>query len=216
MLQIERLAELRPVHQRQAAGLALRRWRAPALAFAWDAEWGVDTSVLESLFRLAAEPAGEQLDTAYGQALAELCAAPLFTSEADPDTVRLVQLEAVGGLLAFGQVLEQPDLDGVERIVGFSSGLATYLDALVDASFYSHPSEEAHREFLANLADRTSGRGYFAARNLVVESACHSALRAIPDSEGLLAPATRQLLALCDDFGEELVATLRWLRVTGQ
>jgi hypothetical protein len=216
VVQIERLADLNPVHQRRAAALALWRWRAPVLAFEMDADWGVDPNVLASLFRLVAEPAGERSNRAYGQAVAALSTAPLFESEVDPDTVQLVQLETIGGLLAFGELLDTPALDAVERVVELSSGLANYLDTLVDASFYSHPSEEAHSQYLANLADRTSGEGYFAARNFAVESVCHAALRTLPASVGLLNSSTgRELLARCEDFGEELVATLRWLRTTG-
>jgi hypothetical protein len=181
-----------------------------------DADWGVDPNVLASLFRLAAEPAGERSNRAYGQAVAALSTAPLFESEVDPDTVQLVQLETIGGLLAFGELLDTPALDAVERVVELSSGMANYLDACVDASFYSHPSEEAHSQYLANLAERTSGEGYFAARNFAVESACHGTLRTLPASGGLLDSSTgRELLARCEDFGEELVATLRWLRRTG-
>lgn len=216
MTQNERLADLKPVRRRQAAALALWRWRAPVLAFEMDADWGVDPHVLESLFRLATEPPGEQSNHAYGQAFAELCTAPVFESEVDPDTVQLFQLEIFGGLWAFGELLDKPGLDEAERVVEVSSGLGSYLDSLVEDSFHSHPSEEAHHQYLANLADRTSGEGYFASRNLVVESACHGALLTFPDSDGLLdSSAGRELLALCEDFGEELVTTLRWLRTTG-
>jgi hypothetical protein len=216
VVQIERLTDLNPVHQRQAAALALWRWRAAVLAFEMDADWGVDPNVLVSLFRLAAEPAGEQSNRAYGQAVAALSTAPLFESEVDPDTVQLVQLETIGGLLAFGDLLGTPALDAVERVVELSSGLASYLDNLVEGSFYAHPSEEAHHQYLANLADRTSGEGYFASRNFAVESACHGTLRTLPESEGLLDSSTgRALRARCQHFGEELVATLRWLRTTG-
>ncbi|MEU1535910.1 hypothetical protein [Streptomyces fagopyri] len=212
-MQIERLADLSPVHQRQAAALALWRWRAPLLGFGMDADWGVDPNVLVSLFRLAAEPAGGQSVHAYGQAVAALSTAPLFESGVDPDTVQLVQLETIVGLQAFGELLETPALDAVERVVELSSGLACYLDSLVEGSFYAHPSEEAHSQY---LADRTSGEGYFASRNFAVESACHGTLRSLPDSEGLLdSSAGRALLARCQDFGEELAATLRWLRATG-
>ncbi|GGT54222.1 hypothetical protein GCM10010271_67610 [Streptomyces kurssanovii] len=112
MVRIERLADLRPVHQRQAAVLALWQWRAPILAFGLDAEWGVDQSVLESLFRLAASPAGEESDCAYRRAIAELCTAPLFTSEVDPDTVQLFQLETISNLLTFGELLDRAPHDG--------------------------------------------------------------------------------------------------------
>lgn len=215
MAQNERLADLKPVGQRQAAAPALWRWRAPVLEFEMNVHWGVDPHVLESLFRLAAEPPEEQ-SHAYGQAFAELCTAPIFESEADPDTVQLFQLEVFGGLWAFGQLLEKPGLDEAERVVGLSSGLAGYLDGLVEGSFYSHPSEEAHHQYLTDLADRTSGEGYIASRNFAVESACHDALRTFPDSDGLLdSSAGPELLTLCEDFGEELAATLRWLRTTG-
>ncbi|MFE7111465.1 hypothetical protein ACFU98_27610 [Streptomyces sp. NPDC057575] len=117
---------------------------------------------------------------------------------------------------SFGELLEKPGLDEAERVVELSSGLAGYLDSLVEGSFYSHAPEEARHQYLAGLADRTSGEGYFASRHFVVDSACHGALRTIPDSDGLLDSSKgRELLALCEDFGEELVATLRWLRTTG-
>lgn len=215
MVRIEGLAGLKPVHQRQAAVLALWRWRAPILAFELDAEWGVDQSVLESLFRLAASPAGEQSDRAYRRAIAELCTAPLFTSEVDPDTVQLFQLETISNLLTFGEPLDKAGVDGVERVVEVSVSLANCLDGLVDGSFYSHPSEEAHRQYLADLADRAS-EGYFASRHFAVETACHGALGVLPVSAGLLDSSTgRELLALCEDFGEELVTTMQWLRMTG-
>ncbi|MFE4546574.1 hypothetical protein [Streptomyces sp. NPDC056785] len=215
MVQIERLADLKPVHQRQAAVLALWRWRAPVLAFELDAEWGVDQTALESLFRLAASPAGEESDRAYRRAIAELCTAPLFTSEVDPDTVQLFQLETISNLLTFGELLDKPGVDEVERMVEASADLANYLDGLVEDSFYSHPSEEAHRQYLADPADRVS-EGYFASRHLAAETACHGALGVLPDSAGLLDSSTgRELLALCEDFGEELVATMQWLRTTG-
>ncbi|MFB7216597.1 hypothetical protein [Streptomyces sp. NPDC056255] len=215
MVQIERLVDLKPARQRQAAVLALWRWRAPVLAFELDAEWGVDQAALESLFRLAASPAGEQSDRAYRRAIAELCTAPLFTSEVDPNTVQLFQLETISSLLAFGELLDKPGVDEAERVVESSAGLANYLDGLVEGSFYSHPSEEAHRQYLADLADRAS-EGYFGSRSFAVESACHGVLRALPDSAGLLDSSTgRELLTLCEDFGEELVTTMRWLRTTG-
>ncbi|MFI8786458.1 hypothetical protein [Streptomyces sp. NPDC055105] len=213
MVQIERLVDLKPAYQRQAAVLALWRWwRAPVLAFELDAEWGVDQAALESLFRLAASPAGEQSDRAYRRAIAELCTAPLFTSEVDPDTVQLFQLETISSLLAFGELLDRPGVDEAERVVESSAGLANYLDDLVEGSFYSHPSQEAHRQYLADPASE----GYFGSRNFAVESACHGVLPTLPDSAGLLDSSTgRELLALCEDFGEELVTTMLWLRTTG-
>ncbi len=217
-MHIERLADLKPVHQRQAAVLALWRWRAPMLAFELDAEWGIDRAALDSLFQLAASPAGEQSDRAFRRAVAELCTAPLFTSEVDPDTVQLFQLETISSLLTFGELLDKPGADVAERVVEGSAGLANYLDSLVEGSLYPHPSEEAHHEYLANLANLTdrAGEGYFASRNFAVESAGHGALRGLPDSAGLLDSSTGcELLALCEDFGEELVTTMRWLRATG-
>ncbi|MFI5814976.1 hypothetical protein ACIA7S_28960 [Streptomyces sp. NPDC051643] len=213
VVQIERSADLKPVHQRQAAVLALWRWRVPVLAFELDAEWGIDPAVLESLFQLAAS--GEQSDRAYRRAITDLRTAPLFTSEVDPDTIQLFQLETISSLLTFGELLDNPGMDVTDRVIEGSAGLANYLDDLVDGSFYSHPSEETHREYLANLAGR-AGERYFASRNFAAESAGHRALRALPDTAGLLdSSAGRELLALCEDFGEELVTTMQWLRATG-
>ncbi|WP_234443887.1 hypothetical protein [Streptomyces sp. NRRL B-24484] len=213
--QIERSAGVMPVHRRQVAVLALWRWRAPLLAFEHDPEWGVDRAVLTSLFPLAAAPPGERSDRAYRRAVARLCTAPLFTSEVDPDTVQLFQLETIGSLLAFGELPDEPGPDGVERVVETSAGLASYLDELVETSFHSHPSEEAHRRYLADPAGWAS-ESYFAARHSAVASACDSAVRTLPASAGLLdSPTGRRLLALCEDFGEEVAATMQWLRTTG-
>lgn len=206
---------MKPVHQRQAAVLALWRWRAPLLAFELDAEWGVDQSVLESLFRLAASPPGEPAHRAYRRAIAELCTAPLFTSEVAPDAVQLFQLETISNLLTFGELMDKPGVDQVARVIEASTGLANYLDGLVEDSLYPHPSEEAHHQYLADLEDRRS-EGYFASRHFAVETACHGALGDLPDSAGLPDSSTgRELLALCEDFGEELVITMQWLRRTG-
>ncbi|MFE4256657.1 hypothetical protein ACFRU3_46075, partial [Streptomyces sp. NPDC056910] len=133
-------------------------------------------------------------------------------AEVDLDTVQLFQLETISSLLAFGELLDRPGVDEAERVVESSAGLANYLDDLVEGSFCSHPSQEAHRQYLADLASE----GYFGSRNFAVESACHGVLRALPDSAGLLDSSTgRELLALCEDFGEELVTTMLWLRTTG-
>ncbi|MEU5537655.1 hypothetical protein [Streptomyces sp. NPDC020362] len=216
MVQIARVAGLMPSQQRQAVALALWRWHAPVLAFELDEEWGIQSSALESLFQLAAAAPGEESHRAYRQAAAELCQAPLFASEVDPDTVQLIQLETITSLLTFGEFLDEPDSDKAERVVETFCGLATYLDALVEGSFYSHPEEEARRQFLVGLAGDTRGRGYVASRNFVVESTCHDALQTLATSTGLLDSSTgSELLALCEDFGDELVTTLRFLRTTG-
>ncbi|MCQ4211508.1 hypothetical protein [Streptomyces longispororuber] len=215
MVRIQRLTDLKPARRRQVAVLALWRWRTPVLGCRLTAEWGLDQSVLESLFRLAASPAGDESDRAYLRAIAELRTAPLFTSEVDPDTVQLFQLETINNLLAFGELLERPGVGEVERVAEASAGLAHYLDELIEGSLYSHPSEEAHRQYLAGLVGRTS-EGYFASRHFAVETRCRAALDVLPDSSGLLDSSTgRELLALCEDFGEELATTLRWLRTTG-
>ncbi|QNS03293.1 hypothetical protein [Streptomyces xanthii] len=201
--------------RRQAAALALWRWRAPLFAFEPDAEWGLDRSALESLFRLAAAAPGERTDQAYRHAVTALRTAPLFTSEVDPDTVQLVQLETVGNLLTFAELLDNPGGDEADRVHETSAGLAGHLDALVEDSLHAHPSEEAHRAYVTALTDPAHG-GYFASRHAAVETACHRALDSLPDSTGLTgSPAGRGLLALCEDFGAELVTTLHWLRTTG-
>ncbi|MEU6864525.1 hypothetical protein ABZ924_14800 [Streptomyces sp. NPDC046876] len=216
MAEIEQWAGPTPARRRQAAALALWQWRAPVLAFDMDEEWGVDPSALETLFRLAAAPPGEASDRAYAQAVAELCTAPLFTSEVDPDTVRLVQLEVIAALPAFGEPPDGPGPDGAERFLDAVSGLAAYLDGLVEDSFHDHPSQDAHRRYLDGAADRPRGAGYLASRSHAVASACHSGLRALPEAAGLLdSPAGRELLALCEDFGREAATTLHWLRTTG-
>ncbi|WP_019522749.1 MULTISPECIES: hypothetical protein [unclassified Streptomyces] len=211
----ELLSDLGPLQQRVAAVLALWPWRAPVLAFELDAEWGVERAALESLFELAATPPGDQSDRALRRAIADLCTAPLFTSEVEPDTIQLFQLETISGLLTFGELLDTPSADVAERVIEGSAGLAAYLDDLVEGSLHSHPAEKTHREYLANLAG-TVAEGYFASRNSAVESVGHRLVRASPDTAGLLdSSAGRELLARCEDLGEEFVTTMRWLRVTG-
>ncbi|GAA2775187.1 hypothetical protein [Kitasatospora cinereorecta] len=97
-------------------------------------------------------------------------------------------------------------------------GLADYVDRCVGDSFYDHPSQDAHRQYLAALPDsvRSHGLGYVASRNFAVEDACHDALEALPPAKGLLDTSTgRDLMARCEDVGADLVAMLRWLKTTG-
>jgi hypothetical protein len=64
----------------------------------------------------------------------------------------------------------------------------------------------------------TTGEGYSASLHLAVETACQGALGVLPESAGLPDSSTgRELLALCEDFGKELVTTMQLLgrRVTG-
>ncbi|MEU6343230.1 hypothetical protein ABZ883_20065 [Streptomyces sp. NPDC046977] len=211
-------ADLTPVQQRQAAALALWRLRAPLLGFTFDAEWGIDVSVLESMFLAAASAPVEESARRYDQATTELRGAPLFTSEVDPEVRELVQLETVVGLLTFGEVLETHDPDKIETIRDCPRGLAGHLDRLVEDSFWSDPAEDAHRRYLATLPERVRrhGLGYLASRNLAVEFDCHEALPALPPGEGLLdTSAGRDLITHCDDVGAELVRALRWLNTTG-
>ncbi len=214
----ERSAALAPRQRRQAAALALWRLRAPLFELAMDAEWGIDLSVLESLFQSAASAPGEQSNHRYRQAIVELCDAPLFTSEVDPEARELVQLETIARLLIFGEELEEAGPDKIEYIIDCPRGLADYLDGKVEDSFYSHPSQDDHRQYLATLAGpiRSYGLGYLASRNLTIEYACHDAVQSLPPTEGLLDTcAGRDLIALCEDFSGELVAMLRWLNTTG-
>ncbi|MFJ8441472.1 hypothetical protein [Kitasatospora griseola] len=218
---------LTSLRQRRAAALALWRLRAPMLAFEWDAAWGLDRAVVDELFRSAVSTPDEQSDGRYRRAAAELSRAPLFASEVDDPSVReLVQLETLVRLLAFGEALSEPTEDQaddqtddqIEFIVECPRDLAHYVDQCVEASFYDHPSQDAHRQYLAALPEPVQGHGlgYFASRNLAVEHACHEALPALPAADGLLdTPVGRDLIARCEGFGAELAATLKWLGTTG-
>lgn len=64
----------------------------------WTRNGAPTRAASESLFRRVAAPAGQRQDRAYRRAFAELSAAPLFTSEVEPDAVRLVQSETVNSL----------------------------------------------------------------------------------------------------------------------
>ncbi|MFD8544691.1 hypothetical protein [Streptomyces sp. NPDC059649] len=215
MRQNERLAVLTFDQQRQVAAVALWPWRAPLLAFGLDEAWGIDPSMLESLFRLVGEASSPESDQAYRQAVAELRTAQLFASEVEPDTIELVQLEIIDSLLTFGALLDCRRAVEVERVVDTASGLANYLDGLVEGAFRSHPWEQSHRRYLADLAGQVSGQGYLAARSSVIESTCHDALRSLPGGRLLDSAVRRELRVLCEDFGEEIVTMLRWLRATG-
>ncbi|MBC9715004.1 hypothetical protein H9Y04_20855 [Streptomyces sp. TRM66268-LWL] len=204
----------RAQEQRQAAALDLWRWRAPLFAFETDAAWGLDPSVLRSLFHVAAQAPGERSDGACRQAVSALSTAELFSSEVHPDTVQLVQLETIAGLLTFAESADSSY--AAARVSETSTRLASYLDGLIEDSLHSHPSEEAHRAYLAARADGPNDVGYFAARHAAVESARLGALRLLPPDAGLLdSAAGRALLAQCEEFGAEAVTTLRWLRETG-
>ncbi|WP_037603452.1 hypothetical protein [Streptacidiphilus rugosus] len=213
----ERLLALRPEQRRHAATLALWRLRAPLLAMELDPDWGIDPVVLEALFQAAASAPDRESDRAYREALTELCAAPLFSSEVDPETVELVQLETIASLLTFGEALTAGGIDEIEQVVERPRSLADHLDCVVANAFYAHPAEQARQHYVDSL-DPSVGRyglGYLGSRNLLAEFTCHEALPTLPTGQGLLAtPAGRALLSLCEEVGAELVATLWWIRTT--
>ncbi|MEU1566853.1 hypothetical protein ABZ504_41850 [Streptomyces mirabilis] len=98
-----RISVMNRPRRHQAAFLALRRLQAPLLGIEMPADWGIDSAVVDALLRSGGARLDGEADEVFQQVVAELCAAPLFESEVDPESAELFQLETIGGWLLLGE-----------------------------------------------------------------------------------------------------------------
>lgn len=68
------------------------------------------------------------------QAITELCAAPLFESEIDPEFAESFQLETINGWLMLSDSLGVMSEVQTGRIISLARGLGDYLDKYVENS----------------------------------------------------------------------------------
>ena len=193
-------AQLRVMSRRQrnqAAYLALRRLQAPLLRIAMSADWGVAPAVVDSLIRSGEAQLDGENDGALRLAIAELCAAPLFESEIEPEFAESFQLEAINGWLAFGDALGEMSEVQAGGLIGLARELAEYLDKSMENSL------TVAEHLISN------GLGYFGTRNLEVESICHGGILAAPGNEvAASSEAGRRLLDVCDEYSNQLASVL--------
>ncbi|MFJ8110263.1 hypothetical protein [Streptomyces sp. NPDC096132] len=195
----------------QAMFFALRRLQAPLSDIVMPQEWGIDPAAVEDLLRHGAAQLDGEPHQAFQQALDRLSQAPLFESQVEPEIAETFQLEAISGWMLVSEALGEMTGEQTDAIVVRVRELAHYLDECVDNTLMVVAGEEERERYLANVADplRAYGLGYFATRNLEVEGRCHETILAAADGVDLPASAAgRELLALCDDYGRELVAAL--------
>jgi hypothetical protein len=193
----------------QAAYLALRRLQAPLLDIAMPEEWGVDTAALTSVLRKGATRLDGEVHEDLEHAIAELCSAPLFESEIEPEFAESFQLEAINGWLMLGESLGE--MSEVQRAISLAREMAVYLDSFMDGSLTVVEGDELRERYLARVADnlRVYGMGYFGTRNLEIEGACHAAIIAVSASEDLLGSAVgHQLEATCDEYSSQISSAL--------
>lgn len=200
-------------HQRhQGAYLALRRLQAPLLGIEMPMGWGVDPTALSSLLHEGATRLDGEVNENLERAIADLCSAPLFESEVDPEFAESFQLEAINGWLMLGDALGEMSEMQTDRIISLAREMAFYLDSYIDGSLTPVDGRELHERYLDSIDDRlrTYGLGYFGTRNIEVESACHEAILAARIDEDLLnSSAGRQLEASCDEYSSQLLSALR-------
>ncbi|MEU1653565.1 hypothetical protein ACH46N_21375 [Streptomyces pristinaespiralis] len=196
----------------QAAYLALRRLQAPLLDIAMPVEWGVDSAALTSVLREGATRLDGEVNEDLGHAIAELCSAPLFESEIEPEFAESFQLEVINGWLMLGESLGEMSEVQTDRAISLAREMAVYLDSYMDGSLTVVEGDELRERYLARVADnlRVYGLGYFGTRNLEIEGACHAAIIAVSASEDLLGSAVgHQLEATCDEYSSQISSALR-------
>ncbi|WP_327064940.1 hypothetical protein [Kitasatospora sp. NBC_01302] len=196
----------------QAAYLALRRLQAPLLTIEMPLEWGVETSLLGSLFRAGAAQLDGEVNENIDHAVAELVSAPLFESQIEPEFSESFQLEAINGWLMLSESLGEMSEEQTDRLVGLAREMAFYLDSQLEGSL-TVVAGEAHREsYLAGVDDRFRAYrlGYFGTRNLEIEGACHESVLVDSLGDDLLgSDAGRRLAAACDEYSGELSSALQ-------
>ncbi|WP_234328152.1 hypothetical protein [Streptomyces sp. NRRL S-37] len=196
----------------QAAFLALRRLQAPLLEIEMPGDWGIEPAVIESLVHTGAERLNGELDDAFQQSIAQLMRAPLFESEIDPELAESFQLEAIGGWILLGQALGELSEVQTDRIIILAREQADYLDQCIEGTLMVIEGEDLRGRYLESVDDRfrSYGLGYFATRNLEVESQCHEVILAASDGPEVFAnQAGRELLNACDTYSAEVLSALR-------
>ncbi|MFF1739516.1 hypothetical protein [Streptomyces mirabilis] len=195
----------------QAAFLALRRLQAPLFCIEMPADWGIDPAVVDALLRSGGARLDGEADEKFQQAVAELCAAPLFESEVEPEFAELFQLETIGGWLLLGEALGEMSEVQTDRIISLARELADSLDTIMDDSLTVVEGEDLRERYLDGIDERlhTYGVGYFASRNLEVEGRCHEAILAASAGGELFTAAGHELLINCDDYSNEVLSALR-------
>ncbi|MFE2610011.1 hypothetical protein ACFXI6_10365 [Streptomyces mirabilis] len=207
-----RISAMNRPRRHQAAFLALRRLQAPLLGIEMPADWGIDSVVVDALLRSGGVRLDGEADEVFQQAVAELCAAPLFESEVDPEFAELFQLETIGGWILLGEALGEMSEVQTDGIISLARELANSLDTCMDDSLTVVEGEDLRERYLAGIDERLHayGVGYFASRNLEVEGKCHEAiLAASDDGELFTSAAGRELLVDCDDYSNEMLSALR-------
>ncbi|MFJ1606906.1 hypothetical protein ACIOHS_26580 [Streptomyces sp. NPDC088253] len=196
----------------QAAYLALRRVQAPLLGIAMPEDWGVDPAAVDSLLRSGEARLDGEINGELQQAITELCDAPLFESEIEPEFGESFQLEAINGWLMLGEALGEMSEIQTSRVIYLARELADYLDKYMENSLVVVEGEESRERYLAGADERfrSYGLGYFGTRNLDIESTCREAILTVPENEDLLTSvAGRQLPGLCDEYSNQLLSALR-------
>lgn len=207
------IQRMNTAQRHQAAFFALRRFQAPLLEIEMPEEWGIERTVIESLVRVGAQRLDGESDDAFQRSLAQLMGAPLFESEIDPELAESFQLEAIGGWILLGQALGEMSEVDTDRIIVLAREQADYLDQCIENTLLVIEGEQRRGRYLESVGDRfrAYGLGYFATRNLEVESRCHEAVLAASDgSEAFAAQEEgRELLSVCDTYSAEVLSALR-------
>ena len=195
----------------QVAYFSLRRLQAPLLRIAMPEEWGVDPVAVDSLVQIGEAQMDGEINGELQQAITELCAAPLFQSEIDPQFAESFQLEVINGWLMLGEVLGVMSEVQTGRIVCLARELGEYLDKCVENSLAAVEGEGDHARYLASADEcfLSYGLGYFGTRNLEVESICHEVILTAPrDAVTASSDTGRHLLGVCDEYSNQLTSAL--------
>jgi hypothetical protein len=197
-----------------AAFLALRRLQSPLTGIEFPDDWGMEPRDLRAMIVDGAGRLDGAENSGLSAAVARLCD-PLAGAELDPDPIELFQLEVIGGWDVLRMSLGEMEEGRTVRIVTLAREMAHYVDGVVAQTGAGAPHRaQGGRSGGFSESVRDFGLGYFASRNLEVEFACHEVIVNSPEvaDYAIGNPLNDRLGALCDDFGDELLAALRGLR----
>ncbi len=174
-------------------------------------EWGVDPAAVDSLIQNGQAQMDGETNRGLQQAVIELCSAPLFESEIEPEFAESFQLEAINGWLMLAEALGELSEAQTGRIIHLARELADYLDKYMKSSLTLVKGEGDRERYLDSVGGylRSYDLGYFGTRNLEIEGACHEAiLAALGHDELITSRVGHQLLDRCDEYSNQLASAL--------
>lgn len=212
-LLLQQVKEMGRLQRYEAATAALRRLQAPLLQIPMPTEWGIPFSAVESIVRYGHFELSALGDKGLHTAVSEVTEAPLFESEFSPNVYEEIQLDTLAGWMALEGNLSEMGESTAFEIIRSVRASSNYVDEWMDHSNLEFDGGVARRAYLADMPESVRGfdLGYFGSRNIDLERQCHEVIQKSPESRSMFTlQEGRDLLEKCDEYGNEVLAILRY------